>query len=91
LNTFSHQRFKQSSDFYQCPAEPWLKACRSSFLFSPDCPIRLHNPWTSVWTVLIGPVLITCTPPRKKKESSLVIYTKLSMCSLPPRLYSFSR
>ncbi|CAI9618534.1 unnamed protein product, partial [Staurois parvus] len=34
---------------------------------------------TSVWTVLIGPVLITCTLQRKKK-SSLAIHTKLSMC-----------
>ncbi|CAI9539246.1 unnamed protein product, partial [Staurois parvus] len=28
------------------------------------------KPLTSVWTVLIGPVLITCTLPRKKKTLS---------------------
>ncbi|CAI9537882.1 unnamed protein product, partial [Staurois parvus] len=27
-------------------------------------------PWPSVWTVLIGPVLITCTLPRKQKHLS---------------------
>ncbi|CAI9564457.1 unnamed protein product [Staurois parvus] len=45
--------------------------------------MRLHNTSPSVWTVLIGPVLITCTLPRKK--------TKLSMCSVSPRLCSISR
>ncbi|CAI9615111.1 unnamed protein product [Staurois parvus] len=40
------------------------------------------EPLTSVWTMLIGPVLITCTLPRKKKKkTSLGIHTKLSMCS----------
>ncbi|CAI9539392.1 unnamed protein product [Staurois parvus] len=28
------------------------------------------GPLTSVWTVLIGPVLITCTLPKKKKKLS---------------------
>ncbi|CAI9588003.1 unnamed protein product, partial [Staurois parvus] len=38
-------------------------------------------PLTSVWTVLFGPVLITCTLSRKKKtKTSLPKYTKLSMC-----------
>ncbi|CAI9564246.1 unnamed protein product, partial [Staurois parvus] len=41
------------------------------------------GPLTSVWTVLIGPVLITCTLPRKNK-TSLAIYTKLSMCRVSP-------
>ncbi|CAI9531458.1 unnamed protein product [Staurois parvus] len=40
------------------------------------------EPLTSVWTVLIVLVLITCTLPRKKKTSSLAIHTKLSMCRL---------
>ncbi|CAI9594775.1 unnamed protein product, partial [Staurois parvus] len=43
-------------------------------------------PLTSVWTVLIGPVLITCTLPRKK--NSLAIHTKLSMCRVTPSLCS---
>ncbi|PIO34350.1 hypothetical protein AB205_0158040 [Aquarana catesbeiana] len=34
---------------------------KEEFSFSPDPP---------VWTVLIGPVLITCTLPRKKKKLS---------------------
>ncbi|CAI9608544.1 unnamed protein product [Staurois parvus] len=41
------------------------------------------KPLTSVWTVLTGPVLITCTLPRKKK-TSLAIHTKLSMCRVSP-------
>ncbi|CAI9552226.1 unnamed protein product, partial [Staurois parvus] len=32
LNTYSHQQLEQSCDFYQCPAEHWLNACRRSFL-----------------------------------------------------------
>ncbi|CAI9555298.1 unnamed protein product, partial [Staurois parvus] len=38
-------------------------------------------PLTSVWTVLIGPVLITCTLPRK---INLPIPTKVSMCRVTP-------
>ncbi|CAI9614138.1 unnamed protein product, partial [Staurois parvus] len=37
-------------------------------------------PLPSVCTVLIGPVLITCTLPKKKQKTSLTIHTKLSMC-----------
>ncbi|CAI9616476.1 unnamed protein product [Staurois parvus] len=48
----------------------------------------MQNPLTSVWTVLIGPVLITCTLPRKKK-TSLAIHTKLSMCRVTPRDMSY--
>ncbi|CAI9570010.1 unnamed protein product [Staurois parvus] len=42
------------------------------------------EPLSSVWTVLIGPVLITCTLPRKKKKhkNSLAIHTKVSMCRM---------
>ncbi|CAI9571135.1 unnamed protein product [Staurois parvus] len=40
--------------------------------------MRMQNPRLSVWTALIGPVLITCTLPRKK--TSLAIHTKLSKC-----------
>ncbi|CAI9600404.1 unnamed protein product, partial [Staurois parvus] len=55
LNTFSHQQLEQSCDFYLCPSHT----------------LKLDgNPLTSVWTVLIGPVLITCTLPRKKKHLS---------------------
>ncbi|CAI9584778.1 unnamed protein product [Staurois parvus] len=39
--------------------------------------------------VLIGPVLITCTLPRKKKKTSLAIHTKLSMCIVSPRDMSY--
>ncbi|CAI9577880.1 unnamed protein product, partial [Staurois parvus] len=51
LNTFSHQQLEQCCDFYQCSAEHWLKDA---------------EPMTSVWTDVIGPVLITCTLPRLK-------------------------
>ncbi|CAI9570123.1 unnamed protein product [Staurois parvus] len=43
------------------------------------------EPLTSVGTVLISPVLITCTLPRKKK-TSLAIHTKLSMCRVSPHI-----
>ncbi|CAI9549252.1 unnamed protein product, partial [Staurois parvus] len=43
---------------------------------------------TSVWTVLIGPVLITCTLPMKKKKS-LAIHNKLSMCRVSPHNMSY--
>ncbi|CAI9571138.1 unnamed protein product [Staurois parvus] len=38
--------------------------------------------------MLIGPVLITCTLPRKKK-TSLAIHTKLSMCRVSPHNMSY--
>ncbi|CAI9555906.1 unnamed protein product, partial [Staurois parvus] len=60
LNTFSHQQLKQSCDLYQCPVEHSLKLVRVLFLLWEDAV-----PMTYVWTVLIGPVLITCTLPRK--------------------------
>ncbi|CAI9602841.1 unnamed protein product, partial [Staurois parvus] len=45
--------------------------------------MRLHDTWPSVWTVLIGPVLIKFTLQNKKKY--LAIHTKLSMCRVTPR------
>ncbi|CAI9598578.1 unnamed protein product, partial [Staurois parvus] len=45
-------------------------------------------PLTSVWTVLIGLVLITSTLPRKKK-SSLASHTKLSKCRVSPHDMSY--
>ncbi|CAI9566103.1 unnamed protein product, partial [Staurois parvus] len=41
LNTFSHQQLEQSCDFYQCPAEHWLKLVGGVFLF---CSRRMQNP-----------------------------------------------
>ncbi|CAI9596258.1 unnamed protein product, partial [Staurois parvus] len=32
LNTFSHQQLEQSCDFYQCPAEHWLKLVEGVFM-----------------------------------------------------------
>ncbi|CAI9552307.1 unnamed protein product, partial [Staurois parvus] len=64
LNTLSHQQLEQSCDFYQCPAEHWLKLVGGVFILLYEDA----KPMTSVWTALIGPVLITCTLPRKKKK-----------------------
>ncbi|CAI9585713.1 unnamed protein product, partial [Staurois parvus] len=64
LNTFSHHQLEQSCDFYQCSAVHWLKLVGGVFfLLQEDA-----EPLTCVWTVLIGPVLVTCPPPRKKKN-----------------------
>ncbi|CAI9623351.1 unnamed protein product, partial [Staurois parvus] len=38
LNTFSHQQLEQSCDFYQCPAEHWLK-----FIAGFRCSNHLHG------------------------------------------------
>ncbi|CAI9549648.1 unnamed protein product, partial [Staurois parvus] len=65
LNTFSHQQLEQSCDFYQCPAEHWLKPVGGVFFLLYENA----EPLTSFWTVLIGPVLITCTLLRKKKNN----------------------
>ncbi|CAI9566689.1 unnamed protein product, partial [Staurois parvus] len=63
-----------------------VKACRRSFHSPLHCLMRLP---LTLWTVLIGPVLVTCTLPREKK--TVAIHTKVSMCSLPPRLCFISR
>ncbi|CAI9539716.1 unnamed protein product, partial [Staurois parvus] len=73
LNTFSHQQLRQSCD---CPAEHWLKLVGVFILLYMDA-----KPLTAVWTVLIGPVLITYILPGNKKNS-LAIHTKLSMCRM---------
>ncbi|CAI9562232.1 unnamed protein product, partial [Staurois parvus] len=72
LNTFSHQQLEQSCDFYKCPAEYWL---------------QLVKPLTSAWRVLIGPVLITCTLPRKKELSSNTHQTEHMQLAPEPLFY----
>ncbi|CAI9553963.1 unnamed protein product, partial [Staurois parvus] len=66
LNTFSHQQLEQSCDFYQCSAEHWLKLVGRDFILLQEDA----EPLTSVWTVLIGPVLIICTLKKKKNLSA---------------------
>ncbi|CAI9535835.1 unnamed protein product, partial [Staurois parvus] len=62
LNTFSHKQLEQSCDFYQCPAELWLKLVGGVWLGPADwpCADHLHPPKKKKTSLAIHTKLCMC-------------------------------